>query len=210
LQPSGWRAVTRIKRQVWVFAEHQIVNPVTAGIHSSASKRREEWALASARTTESPPDGNDRCPARRAGMHQRNRESGGIKMRNTISIVVVILLFSLSANAAPGFTAKLSDDIGFTKLVNEVSFYRNTDNEFNERGFTLQIISINSFRFFTDFNFEFTGDFNWELDLYEEYDYYLELSVVKPVYKMLSVNYQQIHGSFVSGTIHQFGVRLSL
>jgi hypothetical protein len=131
-------------------------------------------------------------------------------MRNTLLSVILILLCGTAVHAQTGFTAKLSDDLAFTKLVNEVSAYRNTDSDFDQRGFTLQVISINAFRVFTDFSFEFTGDFNWELDLYEDYDYYIELSIVKPISGPLSFNYQQIHGTFMGGTIHQFGVRLSL
>lgn len=131
-------------------------------------------------------------------------------MKRIVVTMLLLLCLSAAANAETGFTAQLSDDLAFTKLVNEVSFYRNTDSDFNERGVTLQVISINAFHIFTDFNFEFTGDFNWELDLYEDYDYYLELSIVKPISGPVSLNYQQIHGTFMGGTIHQFGVRLSL
>ena len=128
----------------------------------------------------------------------------------TCAVIVGWLTFLPTASAETGFTASLTDQIGFTKLVNEISLYQNTDSDFNGRGRTLQVVSINSFRFFTDFNFEFTGDFNWELDKYENYDYYLELSLVKPIVGALSFNYQQIHGTFLDSTIHQFGLRLSL
>ena len=131
-------------------------------------------------------------------------------MKRAIIMATVMLCCTVTTHAQTGFTAKLSDDLAFTKLVNEVSFYRNTDSDFNQRGVTLQVISINAFRIFTDFTFEFTGDFNWELDLYEDYDYYIELSIVKPISGLLSFNYQQIHGTFMGGMIHQFGVRLSL
>ncbi len=123
---------------------------------------------------------------------------------------VALLLPTISTQAGTGLAATLKSNIGFTKLVNEVSFYQNTDGEFNGLGRTLQIISINSFKLFTDFTFEFTGDFNWEMDTYENYDYYIELSIVKPIYKMLSLNYQQIHSTFWECTVHQFGIRLSL
>ncbi len=97
-----------------------------------------------------------------------------------------------------------------TPFTNEVSFFKNTDDLGRSRGTTLQIISINGFKLGTDFVFEFTGDFNWELDLYEDYDYYIELSLVKPVYKALSVNYQRIYGTFCDEPVNQFGIRLSL
>jgi hypothetical protein len=97
-----------------------------------------------------------------------------------------------------------------TPISNEVSYYKNMDDLGRSRGTTLQIISINMFHVGTDFIFEFTGDFNWELDYYEKYDYYLELSVVKPVYRWVSLNYQRIYGTFVDEPVNQFGLRLSL
>lgn len=97
-----------------------------------------------------------------------------------------------------------------TPITNELSYFKNVDDLGIDRGTTLQVISINEFTVGTNFIFEFTGDFNWDLDLYEDHDYYLELSIVKPVYKSVSLNYQRIYGTFVSEPINQFGVRLSL
>ena len=97
-----------------------------------------------------------------------------------------------------------------TPITNEISLYRNLDDDGRARGTTLQIISINEFHIGTNFIVEFTGDFNWELDLYRDRDYYIELSLVKPVYKALSINYQRIYGTFACGPINQFGLRLSL
>jgi hypothetical protein len=125
-------------------------------------------------------------------------------------LIALILMLGAPAQAQADFNARLDSPLGFTKLVNEISLYQNTDSDFNSRGQTLQVISINTIKVFTEFNFEFTGDFNWDLDLYEDYDYYLELSLVKPVYGPLSFNYQQLHGTFLDGAIHQFGIRLSL
>ncbi|MDD4050898.1 MAG: hypothetical protein PHR28_03215 [candidate division Zixibacteria bacterium] len=95
-------------------------------------------------------------------------------------------------------------------ICNEISFYHNVDDAGESRGRTLQIVSINAFHCLTDFSIEVTGDFNWDYDLYEKHDYYMELSLVKPVYKAISVNYQRIYGTFVPEPINQFGVRLSL
>ena len=133
-----------------------------------------------------------------------------MKMTLIVLVVTAILLVVTPVKAETGFTASLSDQVGFTKLVNEISFYQNTDSDFDGMGRTLQVISINSFKLFTTFNLEFTGDFNWELDLYEDYDYYIELSLVKPINSFISFNYQQVHGTFLNSTVHQFGVRLSL
>ena len=97
-----------------------------------------------------------------------------------------------------------------TPYSNEISFYKNVDDLGNDRGTTLQIVSINGFNLGTEFIFEFTGDFNWDLDLYEDYDYYFELSIVKPVYRDISLNYQRIYGTFYNEPVNQFGIRLSL
>ncbi|MEZ5360712.1 MAG: hypothetical protein R3F48_18000 [Candidatus Zixiibacteriota bacterium] len=97
-----------------------------------------------------------------------------------------------------------------TPITNELSYFKNVDDLGKDRGTTLQIISINEFTIGTNFIFEFTGDFNWDMDYFEDRDYYLELSVVKPVYKSVSLNYQRIYGTFVSEPINQVGVRISL
>lgn len=131
-------------------------------------------------------------------------------MRICYTVIVALMLVATCPHACGGVILNLDSPFSVTKLVNEISFYQNADQDFADRGRTLQIVSINSFRFFTDFNFEFTGDFNWRLDKYESHDYYLELSLVKPIFGPLSLNYQQIHGTFMDSTIHQFGVRLSL
>lgn len=97
-----------------------------------------------------------------------------------------------------------------TPITNEISYFKNVDDTGLDRGRTLQIVSINSFDIGTEIIFEFTGDFNWDMDLYEDHDYYLELSLVKPVYKSISINYQRIYGTFCPEPINQFGLRLSL
>lgn len=109
------------------------------------------------------------------------------------------------------FTSSLTaGDFDMAPITNEVSFYKNTNDSFNELGQTLQIISINSFKSLTWFNFEFTGDFNWDMTEGQDYDYYLELSLVKNITSKLSVNYQRIYGTFVAEPVNQFGLRLSL
>jgi len=97
---------------------------------------------------------------------------------------------------------------GISPITNEVSFYKNVDDSGTDRGLTMQIISINGFKAGTDFNFEFTGDFNWDMS-YESYDYYIELSLVKPVLKNVSLNYQRVIAKFEDESINQFGIRFS-
>ena len=120
------------------------------------------------------------------------------------AVWLILVLVTATAAGAGG------QEMSVFPITNEISYYKNLDDAGASRGTTLQIISINAFTVGTDFILEFTGDFNWDLDLYEEYDYYIELSLVKPVYKSLSVNYQRIYGTFVTEPINQFGIRLSL
>lgn len=94
-----------------------------------------------------------------------------------------------------------------TPYADNISLYKNVDDLGKDRGTTLQIVAINGIKLITDFTFEFTADFNWKLDLVEKHDYYMELSLVKPVYKSLAVNYQRIYGTFVCEPINQFGLR---
>jgi len=125
---------------------------------------------------------------------KKNQSAGSV----LLSLILIIGLFTC-LRAQP-----------VIPLTNEISYFKNVDDAGVDRGQTLQIISINVFDIGTEFILEFTGDFNWNLDLYEDYDYYLELSLVKPVYKSLSVNYQRIYGTFYDEPINQFGLRLSL
>ncbi len=129
------------------------------------------------------------------------------------------LLFVSQTNGGviPSWEAP-SGKLGFFPISNEISFYKNVDDAGENRGQTMQIISINSFRIFTTFNFEFTGDFNWRYSYVDPYDLsrgknrhdrYIELSIVKPVTKFFSLNVQRIIASFEDESINQFGFRLS-
>jgi hypothetical protein len=129
------------------------------------------------------------------------------KLISNRPLIPVLILLVLLAALLP---ADILMAQAVTPFTNEVSFFKNMDDLGRSRGTTLQVISINGFKFGTDFVFEFTGDFNWELDLYEDYDYYIELSLVKPVYKAFSVNYQRIYGTFYDEPVNQFGIRFSL
>jgi hypothetical protein len=111
-----------------------------------------------------------------------------------------------------------SGSFGFFPISNEVSLYQNYDDSGEERGRTLQIISINAFRVGTDFSFEFTADFNWQYSYADPFnlsagmnsrDHYIELSLVKPVTSMVSLNVQRVIATFEEKSINQFGIRLS-
>ncbi len=122
-------------------------------------------------------------------------------MTRAIAFMILVVFTVGSASA---------DEFNLAPITNEVSFYKNSDDDFKSMGETLQIISINSFKAFTWFNFEFTGDFNWHMTEGQNYDYYLEVSLVKNITSNLSLNYQRIYGTFISEPINQFGLRLSL
>lgn len=98
--------------------------------------------------------------------------------------------------------------VGFYPITNEVSFYRNVDDAGNDRGRTLQIVSINTFKILTDFNFELAADFNWDMSCFNR-DHYLELGIVKSVGYRFSVNYQRVISKFEPKSINQFGFRYS-
>lgn len=122
-------------------------------------------------------------------------------MVRVFAFMILIILTVGSASA---------DEFELAPITNEVSYLKNSDDDFNAMGETLQIISINSFKAYTWFNFEFTGDFNWDMTEGQDYDYYLEVSLVKNITSNLSLNYQRIYGTFISEPINQIGLRLSL
>jgi hypothetical protein len=119
---------------------------------------------------------------------------------------IIICVVSL---AMPGPGQADEGPLDFTPIVNEVSVYQNSSDDGDDLGQTLQIVSINEIKLGTTFNLEFTADFNRKMTPGEDKDYYLEISLVKPVWKKLSVNYQRIHGTFIADPVNQFGMRWS-
>jgi len=126
------------------------------------------------------------------------------KIYSTLPLIIMLIM-AASANSLPPVEGEV---FGIMPITNEVSFYKNVDDDGNDRGETLQIIAINTFRIWTEFNFEFTGDFNWDMS-YENNDHYIELSLVKPVGYNISVNYQRIISTFEDKPVNQFGLRIS-
>jgi hypothetical protein len=109
-----------------------------------------------------------------------------------------------------GWSARADDSpLDFSPIVNEISIYQNSSDDGDNLGQTLQIVSINEIKLGTTFNLELTADFNRRMTPGENEDYYLEISLVKPVWKRLSVNYQRIHGTFMADPVNQFGMRWS-
>lgn len=134
-------------------------------------------------------------------------------MRKLVMLVCMVTMplllhVSVSAGMIPSWESP-DGKIGFFPISNELSLYQNYDDSGEDRGRTLQIISINSFKLLTTFNFEFTADYNYDLTPGLAEDHYVELSIVKPVGSILSLNIQRILSSFEPEPINQFGVRLS-
>jgi hypothetical protein len=131
-------------------------------------------------------------------------------MRKLVSLVVsaLVIASTVQSGVIPSFESE-SGKIGFYPISNEVSFYSNVDDCGANRGHTLQIISINAIKLVTDFSFEFTADYNFDLTPGLDRDHYVELSLVKPIHKMVSLNYQRVISTFEPEPINQFGVRLS-
>jgi len=131
-------------------------------------------------------------------------------MRKLVSLVGVTLIAlggAARAGMIPGWEAP-SGKIGFYPLTNELSYYKNVDDAGADRGTTLQIVSINGFRLWTDFSFEITGDYNFSYTPGMDHDHYFELSLVKPVTPFVSLNYQRVLSTFESEPVNQFGLRL--
>jgi len=129
-------------------------------------------------------------------------------MKKRIWLTVTLFLVGLLSSNALALPAIEGEVFSLFPITNEVSFYKNVDDAGNNRGQTVQIIAINNFKLLTEFAFEFTADFNWRMSDSRE-DHYIEISLVKPVCGMLSINYQRIFATFEAEPINQFGIRLS-
>lgn len=134
-------------------------------------------------------------------------------MRKLILLVGMIATLAVAApidaQVLQSWEAR-SGDFGFYPISNEISVYRNIDDAGANRGATLQIVAINSFRVFTEFSFEFTADYNWDYTEGLDRDHYMELGLVKPVVGPLSLNIQRVVSSFEPESVNQVGLRLRL
>ena len=127
-------------------------------------------------------------------------------------LLVCMLLLSFAAPASAGVIPSWespSGQFGFYPITNEISLLKSFDDSGEDRGKTVQIVMINSFKLITSFNFEFTGDFNFDLTPGLDRDHYVELSLVKPVTSIFSLNYQRVISTFEPESINQVGIRLS-
>jgi len=132
-------------------------------------------------------------------------------MRKLVSLVCVaatlLTVGPVAAGVIPTWESR-SKAIGFYPISNQVSLYQNYDDSGEDRGRTLQIIAINAFKLGTEFSFEFTADYNFKLTPGLNRDHYVELSLVKPVTPLISLNVQRVISTFEPESINQFGVRL--
>jgi hypothetical protein len=129
-------------------------------------------------------------------------------------LVLLVCMYALSsaAPASAGMIPTLespSGQFGFYPISNEVSIYRNVDDSGEDRGRTIQLVLINSFKVWTTFSFEFTADYNHDLTPGMENDHYVELSLVKHLTPFFSLNVQRVLSSFEPEPVNQFGFRLS-
>ncbi len=133
-------------------------------------------------------------------------------MRQLVLLVCVAASLLVSGSVSAGNIIPTleseSGRIGFYPISNEISYYRNYDDTGEKRGQTLQIVAINGFKLLTDFTFEFTADYNFDLTPGLNRDHYVELSIVKPVTSFVSLNVQRVLSAFEPEPINQFGVRL--
>jgi len=137
-------------------------------------------------------------------------------MRKLVLLVCIVVTaatapISSTADVQAGMIPSWEDQsghLGFWPISNELSLYQNYDDSGANRGRTFQIVSINSFRLFTSFNFEFTADYNFDFTSGLSRDHYVELSLVKPVTGLFSLNVQRVISTFEDEPINQFGVRL--
>ncbi|MFH1685979.1 MAG: hypothetical protein ABIE70_00480 [bacterium] len=135
-------------------------------------------------------------------------------MRKLVLLVCIAAILQSGPGVTTAYSGMIpsweasSGKLGFWPISNEVSVYHNIDDAGDDRGQTLQIVSINSFRLLTSFNFEFTADYNFDLTPGLNRDHYIELSLVKPVTPLLSVNVQRVISTFEEQSINQLGFRL--
>jgi hypothetical protein len=137
-------------------------------------------------------------------------------MRKLVLLVGVVAISGTvtgSAGAQSGIIPTWeapSKQLGFYPVCNEISLYKNVDDSGADRGETLQFVLIDRFRLFTEFTFELAADYNFSMAPGLERDHYVELSLVKRVTPVLSLNVQRVISSFEPESINQFGLRLSL
>lgn len=134
-------------------------------------------------------------------------------MRQLVLLVCVFALSFFAVESVPAQAGLIpswedsSKRFGFYPISNEVSSFANVDDSGDNRGHTLQLVLINSFKILTSFKFEFTADYNYDMTPGLDNDHYVELSLVKQVTPFVAVNYQRVISTFEAEPINQMGVR---
>ncbi len=133
-------------------------------------------------------------------------------MRKLVLLVCMVVSLAICAESAqsqiiPSWESP-DGKLAFFPISNEVSFFKNVDDAGINRGETLQLVMINSFKLFTTFNLEFTADYNFDYTTGLSDDHYVELSLVKPITPFVSLNYQRVIATFEPQSVNQFGMRL--
>jgi len=121
-------------------------------------------------------------------------------MNKTFLFALVLALVAIAVPAHAGMFT-------FEKISNELSLYQNYTDDVDTHGQTIQVVAINRFRAIWWFQAEFTADFNYDYDKSDDWDYYLEIGLLKPLVGGLSINYQRVEGTFVSEPTNQIGLR---
>lgn len=120
-----------------------------------------------------------------------------------MKIVALVLVVFCMASAS-------AQELGFRKLVDEISVYQNVYDDGAKAGQTLQLIAINQIKLKWWFQIELTADWNRRMTPGYNTDYYLEAGILKWLHPRVGVNYQRIRGTFVGKAVNQFGIRLVL
>ena len=92
-----------------------------------------------------------------------------------------------------------ANPLGIVHLSNELSIFKNVNDDFDSKGFTAQIVSMNLIH---SVRIGFVLD--WNFDNGHE-DNYWELGLTVPLKDRLSFSYQRVNGSFINPN-NQFGL----
>ncbi len=105
-------------------------------------------------------------------------------------IFILIVLMSSIGQANP---------LGIVHLSNELSLFKNVNDDLDSKGFTAQLVSMNLIHsvrmgFVLDWNFDDGNE-----------DNYWELGLTLPIKNQLSFSYQRVNGTFIKPN-NQFGL----
>jgi len=119
-----------------------------------------------------------------------------------IRIITLAMLMAVSSSSTV-----FAEKLGFSRISNDLALYKNSNDNLNDKGWTFQIVLINTVRAGGEFQIELTADLNRDLAWEGKDDYYMEIGILKQFYQGFSINYQRIEGTFQPGGINQLGLR---